>query len=58
MDRTLMSIFGHGLLGISAFGLAAMGFVWWSPTEAARPGKPEGQWRLLEPVSVRNMLVS
>ena len=57
MDRTLISIFGHGLLGISAFGLAAMGFVWWSPTDAAPPGKPEGQWRLLEPVSYENLTV-
>ena len=57
MDRTLMSIFGHGLVGISTLGLAAIGFLWWSPAGATPPGKPEGQWRLLEPVSYENLTV-
>lgn len=57
MDRTLISVFGHGLLGISALGLSALGFVWWPPTHAAPPGKPEGEWRLLEPVTYENLSV-
>jgi hypothetical protein len=57
MDRTMMSIFGHGLLGISALGVAAIGFLWWSPAGATPQGKPEGQWRLLEPVSYENLTV-
>src|SRR5262252_4428835 len=57
MDRTLMSIFGHGLVGISTLGLAAIGFLWWSPAGATPPGKPEGQWRLLEPISYENLTV-
>lgn len=57
MDRTLISMFGHGLLGISALGMAALGFVWWSPTGATPPDKPEGEWRLLEPVSYENLTV-
>jgi hypothetical protein len=57
MDRTLISVFGHGLLGISALGLAGLSFVWWPPTHAAPPGKPEGEWRLLEPVSYENLSV-
>ena len=57
MDRTLISIFGHGLLGISALGMAAFGFVWWPSTGATPPGKPVGEWRLLEPVSYENLTV-
>jgi hypothetical protein len=57
MDRTLTSIFGQGLLGISALGFATIGFLWWSPAGATPPGKPEGQWRLLEPVSYENLTV-
>lgn len=57
MDRTLIGVFGHGLLGISALGLAALGFVVWPPTHAAPPGKPDGEWRLLEPVSYENLSV-
>ena len=57
MDRTLISVFGHGLLGISALGLAALGFVWRPPTHAAPPGKVEGEWRLLEPVTYENLSV-
>src|SRR5215831_707883 len=56
MYRTLMRIFGPGLLGISVFGLAAMGLVYWTPAEAT-PGKPEGPWRLLEPISYENLTV-
>ena len=57
MDRTLISVFGHSLLGISAMGLAALGFVWWPPTHAAPPGKVEGEWRLLQPVIYENLSV-
>jgi len=57
MDRTLIRVFGHGLVGISALGLAGLGFVWWPPTHAAPPVKPEGEWRLLEPVSYENLSV-
>src|SRR5215472_6582190 len=57
MDRTLISVFGHGLLGISGLGLIALGFVWWPPIDAAPPGKVEGEWRLLEPVTYENLSV-
>jgi len=56
MYRTLMGIFGPGLLGISAFGLAALGLVCSTPTKST-PGKPEGPWRLLEPISYENLTV-
>jgi hypothetical protein len=57
MNRVLISVFGHGLLGISALGMAALGFVWWPGAEATPPGKPQGEWRLLEPVSYENLTV-
>ena len=57
MNRILISMFGHGLLGLSALGMAAVGFLWYSPTGATAPGKPEGEWRLLDPVSYENLTV-
>jgi len=57
MNRALISVFGHSLLGISALGMAALGFLWWTPTGAATPGKPQGEWRLLEPVSYENLTI-
>ena len=57
MNRILISMFGHGLLGLSALGMAAVGFLWYSPTGAAPTGKPEGEWRLLDPVSYENLTV-
>jgi len=57
MNRILISMLGHGLLGVSAMGMAALGFLWYSPTGTKLPGKQEGEWRLLEPVSYENLTV-
>ncbi len=57
MNRILISVFGHGLLGISTLGMVALGFLWYSPTGATPSGKQEGEWRLLEPVSYENLTV-
>ena len=57
MNRALISVFGHGLLGISALGMAALGFSFWSPTGETPSGKPQGEWRLLGPVSYDNLTV-
>src|SRR5258707_8556764 len=57
MNRILISMLGHGLLGFSALGMATLGFLWYSPTGATPPGKQEGEWRLLEPVSYENLTV-
>jgi hypothetical protein len=57
MNRALISVFGHGLLGISTLGMAALGFLWWSPMEATLRGKPEGEWKLLDPISYENLTV-
>jgi len=57
MNRILISVFGPGLLGISALGMAALGFLWYPPTGATPPGKQEGEWRLLAPVSYENLTI-
>jgi hypothetical protein len=57
MNRILVSMFGHGLLGLSTLGVAALGFFWYSPTGATPAGKQEGEWRLLDPVSYENLTV-
>ncbi|HWY07671.1 MAG TPA: DUF6569 family protein [Candidatus Acidoferrales bacterium] len=57
MNRILISMFGHGLLGVSALGIATLGFLWYSPTGATPPGKQVGEWRLLDPVSYENLTV-
>jgi len=38
-------------------GIAALGFLWYSPTGATPPGKLEGEWRLLDPISYENLTV-
>jgi len=43
--------------GISALGMASLGFLWYSPTGATPPGKQEGEWRLLDPLSYENLTV-
>src|SRR5258708_36878493 len=55
MNRILISTLGHGLLGLSVLGMAALGFLWYSPTGATPPGKQEGEWRLLGPGSYENL---
>jgi hypothetical protein len=57
MNRILISVFGHGLLGFAAMAMAAVGFLWYSPTGATPSGKQEGEWRLLDPVSYENLTV-
>jgi hypothetical protein len=52
MDHAFFTLLGSGLLGISA-----LGFVWSSPGSPAQPGKPESDWRLLEPITYENLTV-
>src|SRR4249919_3428144 len=56
MDRSLLSLFGHGFLGFTALSVAALGFVWSTP---GTPGgaMPEDDWRLLEPITYENLTV-
>jgi ARG and Rhodanese-Phosphatase-superfamily-associated Protein domain len=57
MDRSLFSLFGHGFLGFTALGVAALGFVWSGPGTPAGGAKPEDDWRLLEPITYENLTV-
>lgn len=57
MDRSLLSSFGHGFLGFTALGIATLGFLWSSPGSPVTPAKPEGDWRLLDPLTYENLTV-
>ncbi len=58
MDRSLLSLFGHGFLGFTALSVATLGFVWSSPgTPGGGGAKPEDDWRLLEPITYENLTV-
>ncbi|MBS1839932.1 MAG: hypothetical protein JSS69_09880 [Acidobacteria bacterium] len=53
MDRSILSVLFGSLLGISALGMGT------TPpnTPAPEPSKPEGDWRLLAPVTYENISV-
>ena len=65
MERSLFGLFGGSLLGLSTMGIVALGFVWpWAGSGGGSgsgagvpPGKSEGEWRLLEPISYENLTV-
>jgi len=57
MDRFAYTSFGSTLFGIATLGIAAIGMLWPSPGQPTPPGKPEGGWRLLEPVTYENLTV-
>ena len=52
MERFLYQIFGSSILGV-----ATLGFLWAAPGGSPAPGKPEGGWRLLEPMTYENLTV-
>src|SRR6267142_1169888 len=58
MERSIFAALVGGLLGISTLG--GLAFVW-GPFEPHQPpsppGRPEGEWRLLEPVTYENISV-
>jgi len=57
MERSMHTMFGSSLFGLATFGMATLGFLWASPGTPGAPGKPEGEWRLLEPISYENLTV-
>src|SRR5580693_2877039 len=57
MDRWIFTQFGNSLLGFTAIGIAALGFVWPVGGASTPPAPTEGEWRLLDPVSYENLTV-
>jgi len=55
MERSLLSAFAGTLLGISALGSAA--FVWAGSGSPGSQPKPEGDWRLLDPITYENISI-
>src|SRR5215475_15441467 len=55
MDRNLFGSLFSGLLGLSS--LAALGFIYNANSTTPPPGKPAGDWRLLDPVTYENLTV-
>lgn len=53
MERSFFAALIGGLLGISSLGI--LGFAGSSSPSSATPPKPEGNWRLLEPVRYENI---
>ena len=55
MERSLLGALAGALLGISTLGTAA--FVWGSSVPSPPPSKPEGDWRLLDPITYENISI-
>lgn len=49
--------FGTSLFGITTVGMAALGFLWPATEQPTPPGKPETEWRLLQPITYENLTV-
>lgn len=57
MVRSAHMLFGSSLFGMATLGIATLGFLWSSPGQPGAPGKPDGEWRLLEPITYENLTV-
>jgi hypothetical protein len=58
MVRYAHTFLGGSLFGMATLGFATLGFLWSSPGGGPiPPGKPSGDWRLLEPISYENLTV-
>jgi len=57
MERSVFTVLGNSLFGIAVFGVATLGFLWSSPGNPEPPGRVEGDWRLLDPISYENLSV-
>jgi hypothetical protein len=49
--------FGTSLFGITTIGMATLGLLWPSPERPTPPGKPEVEWRLLQPITYENLTI-
>jgi len=57
MDRSFFTHISSAFLGISALGIAALGFVWSTPGSSTPPAKPDGSWRLLDGIRYENLTI-
>jgi hypothetical protein len=57
MIRSAHTLFGSSLVGMTTLSIATLGFLWASPAPPTPPGKPAGEWRLLQPISYENLTV-
>ncbi|MGB7846681.1 MAG: DUF6569 family protein [Candidatus Acidiferrum sp.] len=57
MDRSAYTLFGSSLFGMATLGFATLGLLCSSPGNPAPPGRTEGEWRLLEPITYENLTV-
>src|ERR1700688_2033009 len=55
MERSLLSALAGTLLGISVLGSAAL--VWAGSASSGSQPKPEGDWRLLDPITYENISI-
>jgi hypothetical protein len=55
MERSFLSAIVSGLLGVATLG--SLGFVWAAPSPSTPPSRPDGGWRLLDPVTYENISV-
>lgn len=56
MERSVFTVLGSSLFGFATLGFATLGILWPAPGGAG-PGKNEGEWRLLEPITYENLTV-
>lgn len=57
MVRSGHTLLGSSLFGITTLGIATMGLLWPSSGRPTRLGKPEAEWRLLQPITYENLTV-
>ena len=57
MERSMFTVLGNSLLGFGTLGMAALGMLWSAPGSPTVPGKGEGDWHLLEPITYENLTV-
>src|ERR1700730_1694677 len=55
MERSILGVLAGTLLGISTLG--SMAFVWAGPGSPVPLPKPEGDWRLLDPITYENISI-
>ena len=57
MERGVFSVLGSSFFGFATLGMATLGLLWSAPGNPPPPGKGDGEWRLLEPISYENLTV-